>query len=162
MESAAAWGEISHDRPEWPRRALMRQKDTDKMQEILAIAYRLTGDREIGEKISGVLRAFADPKTGYATTLSLSDQSLVQEGGAFQNLAVAYDAIQDDGFFSDEEKRNIEWCFRRYMEIIDDARSLGTLSNWQVAENTGALYCALALQARDRVNHWLHAPSGRD
>lgn len=149
-----------HSLPEWPRRVVMKATDTDTVRDVLVPAYCLTGDREIGGKIASVLRAFSDPKTGYPTMLALSDQSLVQEGGAFQNFAIAYDAIQDDGFLTDAEKRNIEWCFRRYMEIIDDARSLGTVSNWQVAENTGALFCALALQDRERINHWLYAPSG--
>ena len=123
-------------------------------------AYQLTGDKKFAEKIALFLRRLSDPSKGYPATLRGCNQSLVQEGHWFQNIAKAYDMALPSGVFSDADRRQIEKTFRIFMEVIERACDYGPINNWNVSEVIGAFYCALALGDLAAAERWFYGPAG--
>lgn len=110
------------------------------------IAYQLTGNKQYAEKVALFLRRLSDPENGYPKTLRACHQSFVQEGHFFQHIAMAYDMIVPSGVLSQKDVTDIENTFRLFIETVNLGARSGAINNWQLSEETGALYCALALQ----------------
>jgi hypothetical protein len=110
------------------------------------ISYQLTGKKEYAEKVALFLRRLSSPVNGYPTTFRACAQSFVQEGHFFQHIVMAYDMIAGAGVLGKEDLANIEKTFRLYIETVDLSVRDGAITNWVLSEETGALYCALALQ----------------
>ena len=125
-----------------------------------AYAYQLTGDNKFAEKIALFLRRLSDPAKGYPATLRGCNQSLVQEGHWFQNIAKSYDMVLPSGVFSDADQRQIEKTFRLFMETIERACDYGPINNWNVSEVIGAFYCSLVLGDLASADRWFSGPSG--
>jgi len=125
-----------------------------------AIAYQLTGNKAYAEKCVLFLRRISNLKNGYPTTFRANDQNFVKEGGFFQNVARGYDMIYDSGLLTKEDIELIENTFRLHIKTIQLGTDFGAISNWDVAEVTSALYCALALQDRHLVEQLLYGPTG--
>jgi hypothetical protein len=123
-------------------------------------AWQLTRDRALAEKVALYLRRLSDPARGYPATLRACNQSLVQEGGYFQHVAMAYDMVLDSGVFTEGDRRRIETTFRMFMETIDRASDYGPINNWNVSEGCGAFYCALALGDLAAADRWFLGPVG--
>lgn len=123
-----------------------------------AYAWRLTGEKAYAEKVAEFLRRLSDPETGYPHTLQACHQASVQEGHFFQNMARSYDAIRDAGVLTEEDDTNIERTFRIWMDWV--ARYPAGISNWDISELTGGLYCAMALQDWERVEYFMDGPLG--
>ena len=125
-----------------------------------AVAYQLTGKKEYAEKCVLFLRRLCDLENGYPTTFRANGQNFVKEGGFFQDVARGYDMILDSGLLSKEDKVLIENTFRLHIKTIQLGTDIGAISNWDVAEITSALYCALALQDWHLVESLLYGPTG--
>jgi len=123
-------------------------------------AYQLTGDKKFAEKIALFLRRLSDPTNGYPATLRGCNQSLVQEGHWFQNIAKAYDMALPSGVFSEADQRQIEKTFRLFMGVIERACDYGPINNWNVSEVIGAFYCSLVLGDLASAERWFSGPSG--
>jgi hypothetical protein len=123
-------------------------------------AWQLTRERPFAEKIALYLRRLSDPTRGYPVTLRACNQSLVQEGGFFQHIAMAYDMALDSGAFSDADRRQIEATLRAFQETIARASDYGPINNWNVAQVCGAFYCSLAMQDLAAAERWFSGPVG--
>jgi len=123
-------------------------------------AWQLTGDKKFAEKVALFLRRLSDPARGYPATLRACSQSLVQEGGVFQHIAMAYDMTLDAGVYSDADKLQLEKTFRLFMETISRASDSGPINNWNLSEDCGAFYCALAMQDLSAAARWFSGPAG--
>jgi hypothetical protein len=124
------------------------------------ISWQLTGNRKHAEKAALFLLRLSDPAKGYAKTLRACNQSLVQEGGYFQHIAMVYDMILDAGILSPADRRQIELMFRCLLETMEQTNDGGSINNWNLAEVTGACYCALALQDLVTAERFFSGPGG--
>ncbi|WP_258881617.1 heparinase II/III family protein [Paenibacillus sp. sptzw28] len=125
-----------------------------------AIAWKVTGRGEFGEKAALFLRRLADPEKGYPATGRTSHQELVHEGELFKHAAVVYDLIYDSGLLSEEDHANVKRTFRLFIKLIDFALCKGGTSNWTLAEMIGALYCSQSLQDYEWMNRFLYGTGG--
>ncbi|MGB8453456.1 MAG: hypothetical protein WCD89_14160 [Anaerocolumna sp.] len=125
-----------------------------------AIAWKLSKKQEYLEKVVLFLRRLTDDGNGYLTNLCACHQELVHEGEFFQSAAIAYDIVCSSGMLTKEDHGRITAVFRRFMELIDFALSDGNISNWALCELTGALFCSLALQDRERAERFLFGIGG--
>jgi hypothetical protein len=135
---------------------------TDNENGLMAcgIAWQLTRNRDYAEKIALFLRRLSDPSEGYPKTLRGCHQGLVQEGHFFQHIAMAYDMALDSGVFTDADRLQIEATFRIFLETMDQANDAGGISNWNVSEDAGALYCSLAMQDLVCADRFFAGPGG--
>ncbi len=133
--------------------------DGRKMLDV-AIAYQLTGKNEYAEKCLQVMRALADPETGYPATLVGGSNSFVGEGKFWQSAGRTWDLIRDCGLVTDEDRRLVDAAFRLFAERTIKGNTRGAISNWNVAELTAALYCALNLQDWHLISQLLESPTG--
>ena len=139
---------------------LFRTSATEGPLMACAIAYQVTGDRKYAEKVRTFLLRLSDPTNGYPVTLRACNQSLVQEGGYFQGIAWSYDAVRPSGVFSEADEAQVETTFRMLIETMDAVTSQGHISNWNLAEIGGALFCSLAIQDLERADRFFAGPGG--
>ncbi|MBW8865261.1 MAG: hypothetical protein JF609_10145, partial [Verrucomicrobia bacterium] len=125
-----------------------------------ATAYQLTDDKKFAEKVALFMRRLSDPVRGYPATLRGCNQSLVQEGHWFQNIAKAYDAVLPSGVFTEADKAQIEKTFRMFFETLERANDYGPINNWNVAQVVGGLYCSLTLGDMAEAERWFSGPAG--
>ncbi|MDQ8182933.1 hypothetical protein [Pelagicoccus sp. SDUM812005] len=125
-----------------------------------AIAYQLTGKTEYAAKCLEVLRHVSDPDYGYPATLVGGSNSFVGEGKFWQATGRAYDMIRDSELVTAEDAAQIEATFRLFAERTIQGNTRGAISNWNVAEITAALYCALNLQDWHLIDQLLTSPTG--
>jgi hypothetical protein len=125
-----------------------------------AIAWQLTRNTNYAEKTALFLRRLADDKTGYPATFAAVSEGEPQEGENWQIIAIAYDAILDAGVLSDQDKRSIEHTFRLYMQTVETPLDVGNVGNWNVAADTAALFCSLAMGDLSAAHRYLHGPCG--
>jgi hypothetical protein len=160
-KQAKAWevpdGEFD---PEDPRNKPIFTKGASEKLQGCGIAYQLTGNEEYAEKILKLLRRLVREEDGYPVTQHGGGDSFVAEGVFFQGVARSYDMIRDSGLLTAEDHRLIEKTFRLFVERTIKGNTRGGISNWNVAELTGAFYCALALQDWYLADQLLNSPSG--
>jgi hypothetical protein len=125
-----------------------------------AIAYRLTRDKKYADKVALFLRRLADEKTGYPSTFAGTSMGSPQEGGNFQGVAIAYDAILDAGVLSEDDKRAINHTLRLFMETYETDLNVGNMGNWSVAASTAGLFCALAMGDLASADRYINGPAG--
>ncbi len=125
-----------------------------------AIAYQLTKKEAYVKKCLAMFRRLVNLENGYPVTLRGGGDSFVAEGGFFQGVARAYDLIRDSELVTPEDHQLIATTFRIFIERTIKGNTRGGISNWNVAELTGALYCALNLQDWDLIDSLLNSPSG--
>jgi hypothetical protein len=123
-------------------------------------AWQLAHDTNAAEKVALFLRRLSNPVNGYPVTLRACNQGLVQEGGFFQHIAMAYDMILDAGILSAADRAQIEATFRIFMETIARVSDYGPINNWNLSEDCGAFYCALAMQDLAAADRWFSGPAG--
>jgi len=135
---------------------------TQEENDLLAAAYawQIAGHREDAEKVALFLRRLSDPVRGYPVTLRACNQSLVQEGGFFQHIAMSYDMILDANVLTAEDRGQIEATFRDFEETIARASDYGSINNWNLSEDCGAFYCALAMEDLVAADRWFSGPAG--
>ncbi len=124
------------------------------------VAWKLTGRIEFAEKAAEFLRRVSDRERGYPSKLKACHQQLVHEGEFFKSCAKAYDLIYDAGVLSEQDHEDIHASFRIFMDFLDWALSDGGISNWSLAEIAGALYCAMAVQDRERIERFVFGTGG--
>ena len=135
---------------------------TQNENELLACAFswQLTHNKSHAEKVALFLRRLSNPANGYPVTLRGCNQSQVQEGHFFQHIAMAYDAIFDAGVLSADDRRQIENTFRVFIESIERLSDYGPINNWNLSEDCGAFYCALATQDLVTAERFFSGPAG--
>jgi len=122
------------------------------------IAYKLTGEEKYLQKIRAFLLLFSNPKDGYPVLLHATSQGIPQEGGTFEVLSQAYDAIRDR--LTPAECAQVENTMRLYVDTIIDRMGDSGISNWTIFNQVPAAFCALALHDIVRFNTLLYGPTG--
>ena len=145
--------------PKDPHQPLFNKTHADPLM-TCGIAYQLTGKKVYAEKVVKLLRRLVREEDGYPVTQRGGNMSFVGEGVFFQGVARAYDMVRDSGLLTGEDHRLVGKTFRLFAERTIKGNTRGAISNWNVAEQTGALYCALALQDWHLVEQLLESPSG--
>lgn len=140
-------------------KAIFHKSDGGRLYDS-GVAYQLTGKIEYAEKVAKLFRRLISLEDGYPVTLHGGGDSFVAEGVFFQGVGRAYDMVRDSGVFTEEEHRLVEHTFRLFIERTIKGNTRGAISNWNVAELTGAFYCALALQDWSYVDSLLNSHSG--
>lgn len=125
-----------------------------------AICYMITGRIEFAEKSATFLKLLSDRDKGYPKRMKACSQQLVHEGEFFKYCARAYDIIYNLGILTVTEHRDIQYTFRLFIDFLDWALSDGGISNWSLAEATGALYCAMVLQDREKIERFTFGVGG--
>jgi hypothetical protein len=125
-----------------------------------AETWQLTHDTNAAEKVALFLRRLSNPTNGYPARFRACNQGLVQEGGFFQHVAMAYDMILDAGVLSAADRAEIESTFRLFLETISRVTDYGPINNWNLADDCGAFYCALAIQDLAAAKRWFSGPAG--
>jgi len=125
-----------------------------------AIAYQLTGNEDYAAKCLKLLRRLIDPETGYPATLVGGGNSFVAEGKFWQAVGRMYDLIRNSPQVTEEDKKLTEATFRLFVTQTLKGNTKGAISNWNVAEITAAMYCALNLQDWHLIDQLLDAPTG--
>jgi hypothetical protein len=120
----------------------------------------LTHNQNYAEKVALFLRRLADETTGYPATFAAVNTSEPQEGGCWQQMAIAYDAILDANVLSAPDQRSIEHAFRLYLHRIETILDVGNVGNWNVAADTAGLFCSLALGDLSAAHRYLYGPCG--
>ncbi|MDO5396980.1 MAG: hypothetical protein Q4G33_03540 [bacterium] len=125
-----------------------------------AIAWKLTGRIEFAQKAALFLKSFSDRSSGYPVRRKAGSQQLVHEGEFFKSCAMAYDLICDSGVLTEAVKEDILYSFRLFVDFIDWELADGGISNWSLAEIAGAMYCAMDLQDRERIERFVFGTGG--
>ena len=125
-----------------------------------AIAWKLSGDKQIEQKVISFLKDFSNPETGYLSKLRSNNGSHVHEGMFFIHVARAYDLLYDSGMLSIRDHKNVEETFRGYFKWLKPGLLTGDGNNHQVSLASGAILCGLAIQDFDVVNHFLSGTGG--
>lgn len=135
---------------------------TQNENDLLAccFAWQLTGEKRYAEKVAEFLRRLSNPENGYPQTLRGCNQSTVQEGHFFQHIAMSYDMILDANVLTDADRRQIEATFRIFIESIERLTESGSINNWNLSQDCGAFYCALAMQDLVLANRFFSGPGG--
>ena len=105
---------------------------------------------------------FIENKSEYARgdfkVRRVQDAGWVQEAEFFNKLAISYDLLYP--FFTLEEHKKIEACLRNYMKFALWRLTDGDGNNFQIAESTAGLLCAMALQDYGMVERFLYGYNG--
>lgn len=125
-----------------------------------AYMYRLTKDEAYAEKVAEFLRYFADPENGYPKRKKGCSQSSVQEGHFIAHIAMSYDMIYDSAVLSERDHERIKAALRIYVDIFGYGLASGHISNWVLSELSGALYCSVVLDDRERIERFVFGPTG--
>ncbi|AWW32776.1 hypothetical protein DN752_22985 [Echinicola strongylocentroti] len=125
-----------------------------------AIAYQLTGKEEYAAKCLAVLRRLTDPEIGYPATLVGGGNSFVAEGKFWQSIGRTYDLIRGSELLTPRDRELTDETFRLFVNQTIKGNRRGAISNWNMAEITAALYCALNLQDWHLIEQLLESPTG--
>lgn len=125
-----------------------------------AIAWKLTGDEELAEKVVKFLRDFSDPETGYPTKIRSNNGSHVHQGMFFINVARGYDLLYDHRLLTPHDHQNMEQTMRLYSHWVDTDLMTGDGNNHQAGLTGGAVLNALVMQDFDEVERYLHGTGG--
>ncbi|HEY1661671.1 MAG TPA: hypothetical protein VGI03_04570 [Verrucomicrobiae bacterium] len=125
-----------------------------------ATAWQLTHGTNYAEKVAIFLRRLADENTGYPSTFAAVSEGEPQEGENWQIIAIAYDEILDANVLSAADRQSIEHTFRLYQQTVETVLDVGNVGNWNVAANTAALFCSLAMGDLSSANRYLYGPCG--
>jgi hypothetical protein len=124
-----------------------------------AIAWKLTGDEELAQKVVKFLRVFADPETGYPTTLRNSGAH-VHRGMFFVHLSRAYDLLYNHSSLTEQDHADIENAMRLYCRWVDTMLQTGDGNNHQDGLSAGALMNGLVMQDFAEVERYLYGTGG--
>lgn len=153
-----------------------------------AVAWKLTGRRNLLDKLIAFLRGFLDERHGYLNTRYIyfqfieSRQELkkgcadgaskpfavrracsagwVQEAEFMTKLAFVCDLLWDREEFTPDMRGRMEQCMRSYMEFEDWRLTDGDGNNFQLAEAAASLYFACLLQDRVMEERFLSGTNG--
>ncbi|WP_434035564.1 hypothetical protein [Formosa sp. 4Alg 33] len=125
-----------------------------------AIAYKLTGNEDYAAKCIKLLRRLINPQTGYPATLVGGGNSFVGEGKFWQAVGRMYDLVRTSPQLTALDKTRTEETFRLFVNQTLKGNTKGAISNWNVAEITAAMYCALNLQDWHLIDQLLNGPTG--
>lgn len=144
-----------------------------------AVAWKLSGNDAYLQKVLQYLLGLLDETDGYLATKKsyfefiehkeeyargdfkvrrAANAGWVQEAEFFNKVAMAYDLLY--GYFTKEEHSRMEACLRNYMKFAGWRLTDGDGNNFQLAEATAGLLCAMVLQDYEMVERFLYGYNG--
>ncbi len=124
-----------------------------------AIAWKLSGDEELAQKVIQFLREFSDPETGYPTT-GRNSGAHVHRGMFFVHLSRAYDLVYNHSSLTQQDHANIEHCMRMFSRWVDYMLKTGDGNNHQDGLSVGAMMNGLVMQDFAEVERYLYGTGG--
>ncbi|MDF7825462.1 hypothetical protein P4B35_15655 [Pontiellaceae bacterium B12227] len=124
-----------------------------------AIAWKLSGDEALAEKVIQFLRAFSNSETGYPTTIRNSGAH-VHRGMFFVHLSRAYDLVYNHPSLTEQDHADIEHAMRLYSRWVDYMLKTGDGNNHQDGLSAGALMNGLVMQDFAEVERYLYGTGG--
>ncbi|MEI6890812.1 MAG: hypothetical protein V5783_01455 [Pontiella sp.] len=125
-----------------------------------AVAWKLSGEDELAQKVIKILRDFSDPQKGYPTTIRSNNGAHVHRGMFFMHIARAYDLVYDHVSLTQQDHENIENTLRLYSQWVDYMILTGDGNNHQDGLVAGALMNSLVLQDMAEVDRYLYGTGG--
>jgi hypothetical protein len=155
----------------WPYEQVIYSERHDALANAardLALAFRLTGKREYGERAAWILNAYAERYSGYA--LHDKDNRNTRTGGRAHAqtldeaiwlipIAWAYDLLNGAGVLSADEAGRVERNLLREAASTIERYDAG-ISNWQSWHNAGLAAVAFALDDAALIAKVIDGPSG--
>ena len=136
---------------------LSRNRVVDRLWET-ALAATLLGDAVYERKAADFLRSIADPNVGYPTTRWATDSTaFVHEGEFFTFYSAAYDLMYDK--LSDADRELVDATLRLYLDTCEPWHD-GSIGNWQVTANVGAILTSLVLQDMVKLGRLINGRGG--
>jgi len=126
------------------------------------VAWKISGDEDLRQKILIVLRRMIDPERGYLVRKNgVSSGGIgVHEGMFFCHFSIAYDAVFDDPSLSEQDHEQLRQVLELYLQQAD-ALILGKLVyNYTTCANAGAILAALVLQDMQQLDRHLYGHGG--
>jgi hypothetical protein len=125
-----------------------------------AIAWKLSGEDVLAEKVIQFLRDFTNPNTGYPTTLRCNNGTKVHRGAFFVQVVKAYDLVYDHPSLTDQDHANIHHTLRLFNQLVDSKLLTGDGNNHLVSLTAGALLNSLVMQDFSEVDRYLYGAGG--
>ncbi len=144
-----------------------------------AVAWKLSGNDIYLQKVLQYLTGLLDEKDGYLATRQsyfvfienkeeyargdfkvhrAVNAGWVQEAEFFNKVAMTYDLLY--GYFTKEQHECMEKCLRNYMKFAGWRLTDGDGNNFQLAEATAGLLCAMVLQDYEMTERFLYGYNG--
>ncbi|WP_372796801.1 hypothetical protein [Pontiella sp.] len=127
--------------------------------ETCAVAWNLSGDDALAQKVIRYLRAFSDPETGYPATARNSG-AFVHRGMFFMHTARAYDLVYDHPSLTAADHANMEASMRLFNGWVDYMLKTGDGNNHQDGLSAGALMNSLVMQDFEQAERFLYGTGG--
>lgn len=127
----------------------------------MALAWKLTGDTVLRDKVVKFVREVCDKKEGYLSIGAATTGVQVHEGNFFQYLAAICDILYgEEGLLSEKDRENIETTFRYYIQQSKEHMNGVGIMNHQASANAGALLASLFMQDIAELDHLMNADGG--
>jgi hypothetical protein len=144
-------------------------------------AWKLSGNKVLGEKAAQYLRGLCHKEKGYLTKWQsyfvfvessgeyergdykehrACSAGWVQEAEFFLEIAAAYDLLYETDFLREEDHRGLRDVLHHYMDFQDWLLTTGDGNNFQIAEAAAGFFCGLVLEEDDRVRRFLYGKGG--
>lgn len=145
------------------------------------IAWKVSGNKEIKNKILKYLYGFLDETKGYLSTKksyfnfveSINEYrkgdfkvhracsaGWVQEAEFMAKIAFGYDLMYNEPEISSSEHERMEACMRTYIDFSDWRLTDGDGNNFQIAEASAGLFFSMILQDYDWIDRFLEGKNG--
>ncbi|WP_159886952.1 COG1470 family protein [Paenibacillus puerhi] len=145
------------------------------------VAWKLTGRKDLLDKVILFYRRFADPAAGYPATdapvlhiyasreerevrtpraVKVCSGEFIHEGEFMLDAASVYDLVRDADGWEEEDHIRIEAAFRLFLEKADWKITDGDTNNIPSGGMVGALLCSLAIQDMHWMQRFLEGPGG--
>lgn len=146
-----------------------------------AIAWQVTQEQSLLEKLLAFFNGFLDEEKGYLATEYSYFQAIrsrkeyekgtfpvrhmcsagwVQEGEFMTKVAKAYDLLHDRPEFTPAMHEAMERCMRNYMDFVSWRLTDGDGNNFQISEASAGLYFACLLQDYPMIHRFLEGSNG--
>lgn len=144
-----------------------------------AVAWKITENKAYLQKVIQYFDGLTEKEKGYLTTRKsyfefiesteeytrgdfkvcrAQSAGWVQEAEFFNKAAISYDLVYP--FFSFEQHQRIKECFKNYMKFSSWRLTDGDGNNFQIAECSAGLLCAMAVQNQEMIERFLYQYNG--
>ncbi|MDC0935921.1 heparinase II/III family protein [Pirellulales bacterium] len=128
----------------------------------VTVAWKISGDDDLRQKILTVVRRMLDPERGYLVKKnSVSAGGIgVHEGMFFCYFSIACDAVFDDPSLSAQDHEQLRQVLELYLEQTDGLLLGNLVYNYSTCANAGAILAALVLQDMKQLDRQLYGHGG--
>jgi len=128
----------------------------------VAVAWKLTRQSALLDKIMAVLRRMMDSENGYlARGNAVSTDGIgVHEGMFFTYLSIAYDMVFEEPVLTSDDRRRMRDILERYLDETERLLDGELTYNYSTCANAGGILASLVLQDMQRLDRQLYGRGG--